>query len=134
MDYKSIFTRFPTSAKWQTSKSWFGAFAQFPFYLSSTACLCDVVNCEIFINCLPSWDIFILISMLLTPFCNIWYLHVCNAFAPQPATLDTCTLDMLNQCRSWKGKLIYQLMNSCLPFRENNFSPKISPKYERAQK
>ena len=39
------------------------------------------------------------------PFCNIWYLHFCDAFAPQPATLDTYAFDMLNQSRSWKGKL-----------------------------
>ena len=105
MDYKSIFTRFLTSAKWQTSKSWFGAFARFACCLSGTACFCGVVNCGSFINCSPSWDIFILISMLPTPFCNIWYLQVCNALAPQPASLDTCTLNMFNQSRSWKGKL-----------------------------
>ena len=156
MDYKSLFTRFLTSAKWQTSKSWSGAFARFACCLSATACLCEVVNCESFINCLNSWDILILISMLPTPFCKIWYLHVCNAFSPQHAHLHlhapTCTTYMhawyaqsiqvvkgeaawcWQKLVVWNELLFHQLMNSCLPLWDNKLSPKISPKYQRAQK
>ena len=148
MDYKSIFRRFLTSAKWQTSKSWFGAFARFACCLSSTACLCDIVNCESFINCLPSWDIFILISMQPTPFSNIWSLHLCNAFSPQPATLDIWTLGMLSQSSLWNGKLpdvdknvLFEMSCSLISlwirvyfFGIINFHQKMSPKYQRAQK
>ena len=101
MDYKSIFTRFLTSAKWQTSKSWFGGFAWFVCYLT---CLCDVVNWESFINCLPSWDIFVLISMLpthsVTSGICTFAMHLPHN---QPPRIHA--FDMLNQSRSWKGKL-----------------------------